>query len=118
MAQIKYNLGNVKSGNNYSTDEQVVGTWINGKPLYRKVVVIDNPSNGMTFSIDNIDEPINVSWKQVFQSQKIHFSYGDNVGTYCLISFNLASKNFEISIGNGFSGKMVAILEYTKTTNA
>ena len=37
MAQIKYNLGNVKNGDNYSTNETVIGTWIDGKPLYRKV---------------------------------------------------------------------------------
>ena len=27
---------------NYSTEEQVVGTWIDGKPLYQKTVVINN----------------------------------------------------------------------------
>lgn len=30
--------------NNYSTDEQVVGTWIDGKPLYQKTVEITTPS--------------------------------------------------------------------------
>ena len=59
VATVKYNLGSVM-GDNYSTEEQVVGTWIDGKPLYRKVVIIDNPSNKMTFSIANIDEAINV----------------------------------------------------------
>ena len=26
----------------YSTDEQVIGTWIDGKPLYRKVIEMGN----------------------------------------------------------------------------
>ena len=77
MAQIKYNLGNVKSGDNYSTNEQVIGTWINGKPLYRKVAVIDNPYHGMTFSIDNIDEPINASWTQVYSPDSVYFSFNN-----------------------------------------
>ena len=40
MGRIFYN-GSLYSGNashNYSTDEQVVGTWIDGKPLYEKTI--------------------------------------------------------------------------------
>ena len=41
MAQVKALIGNIKGkdGENfsiYSTNEQVVGKWINGKPIYRK----------------------------------------------------------------------------------
>ena len=118
MAQIKYNLGNVKSGDNYSTDEQVIGTWINGKPLYRKVVVIDNPYNQMTFSIADIDEPINAFWKQAYDSEGIFFSYGENGSSISNVYFDLTSKNFVISIRGGFGGEIVIILEYTKTTDA
>ena len=119
MAQIKYNLGNVKNGNNYSTDEQVVGTWIDGKPLYRKVVVIDNPSDGTTFSIDNIDEPINARWTQQHPSPAgIYFSFNSGAYSTSMIYFNPTSKNFVIQMGGGFAGRMVAIVEYTKTTDA
>ena len=114
MAQIKYNLGNVKNEVNYSTDEQVIGTWIDGKPLYRKVVVIDNPSEGMTFSIANIDEPINIIWKQA-RSSGLYFSYGHDGTSYSVIYFDSTSKNFVVQMGGGFNGKMVAIVEYTKT---
>lgn len=30
----------------YSTSEQVVGTWIDGKPIYRKVIETTTPSTG------------------------------------------------------------------------
>lgn len=30
----------VKEQHNYSTNEQIVGTWIDGKPLYEKTIVI------------------------------------------------------------------------------
>ena len=119
MAQIKYNLGNVKSGDNYSTDEQVIGTWINGKPLYRKVVVIDNPSNEMTIPIADIDEPINARWTQQHPSPSgIYFSFNSGAYSSSMIYFNPTSKNFVISMTDGFGGKIVVIVEYTKTTDA
>ena len=37
MAQIKYNLGNLGK-EVYSTDETAIGTWIDGKTIYRKVI--------------------------------------------------------------------------------
>ena len=116
MAQIKYNLGDL-SKEKYSTDEIKIGEWINGKPIYRKVVVIDNPSDGMTFSIDNIDELINVNWKQA-RSSGLYFSYGHDGTSYSVIYFDSTSKNFVVQMGGGFGGKIVAIVEYTKTIDA
>ena len=117
MAQIKYNLGNLGK-EVYSTNETVIGEWINGKPLYRKVVVIDNPSNGMTFSIANVDEPINVIWKQRYSTNNgIYFSYSSNGVENSIIHFDIKSKNFVITITGEFSNKMVVIIEYTKTTD-
>ena len=116
MAQIKYNLGDL-SKEKYSTDEIKIGEWINGKPIYRKVVVIDNPSDGMTFSIANIDEPINASWTQAHPTG-VFFSYNYDGSSMSIISFNSTSKNFIIQMRGGFEGKIVIIVEYTKTTDA
>ena len=51
MAQVKALIGNIKGkdGENcsiYSTNEQVVGKWINGKPIYRKTMEFSNLSSG------------------------------------------------------------------------
>ena len=32
--------GSFKENNTYSTEEQVIGTWIDGKPIYRKVIAL------------------------------------------------------------------------------
>ena len=48
---------------NYSTDEQKIGTWINGKPLYRKTIVLPNGTgttaektyNMSEFGLENIE---------------------------------------------------------------
>ena len=117
MAQIKYNLGDLGT-DKYSTDEIKIGEWINGKPIYRKVIVIDNPFSGMTFSIDNIDEPINVNWTQGYANTGVYFSYGCDGASYSLIHFDTISKKFVITLQGGFAGKIVAIVEYTKTIDA
>lgn len=36
----------VQAEENYSTDEQIIGTWIDGKPLYRKVMIFTNLTTG------------------------------------------------------------------------
>jgi hypothetical protein len=46
----------------YSTEEQVIGTWIDGKPIYRKIVTYTNTSTiGEAGSTVNIPIPHNIS---------------------------------------------------------
>lgn len=68
-----YLNGRIISGNmysdNYSADEQVIGTWIDGKPIYQKTIQVSNKTcNSTGFGIDTgltnvkkiIDEKITV----------------------------------------------------------
>lgn len=52
------------TGNNYSTEETRIGTWIDGKPLYRKVFQTTSPSASNSYVIDisnlGIDTVINI----------------------------------------------------------
>lgn len=41
-------LGNVQSGAEYTDEEQIVGKWIDGKPIYRKVVQYTTASESGT----------------------------------------------------------------------
>lgn len=43
-------LGTISSKDVYSTEEVVVGTWIDGKPIYRKVAFYSNVSLGTSYS--------------------------------------------------------------------
>ena len=58
MAQIKYNLGDLGT-EVYSTNETVIGTWIDGKPIYRKVIDFGALPNGtiksVAHNITNLD---------------------------------------------------------------
>lgn len=72
----------------YSTDEKVIGTWINGKPLYEKTIIletsvdlIDNQwTNVVQFS--NIDTLVNGTGYRKYsgQSNVFQFLFGYNNG--------------------------------------
>lgn len=52
------------SAGNWTTEEKIVGTWINGKPVYQKTVILSTPiaggwmngwKNDIAFVADNIE---------------------------------------------------------------
>lgn len=102
---------------NYSTEEQIVGTWIDEKPRYRKVSEL-NPifktgSNYYSTGIENADVIIKsmlyfkysskwyTAWDGLYNR-----TYNDNGSSY------VVSSNSDLSVE-----KMYLITEYTKTTD-
>lgn len=101
---------------NYSTDEIVVGKWIDGKPIYRKVIQ-DITSKTMV-TIDDIDEPINITWRQSYKNGNVYWNYGENGGDQSVIYYIPSTKKFNVTSSTTFDGKFLAIFEYTKTIDA
>ena len=102
-----------KNFNKYSTTEEVVGTWIDGKPIYRKVVTlsttktIDMGGISISHGISNINIPIDCK--------------GIN-NTTCAVSdlFWVNTKNSTSGIfynAEGLEGVKILVFEYTKTTD-
>ena len=109
----------------YSTTEQVIGKWIDGKPLYRKVIdfgALPNTSEkNANHNIANLD---------MFTSINA-ISYNPTLNTFFYIPLASTSSNSaniyilatpdQVRIGTGSdrSGftKTYIILEYTKTTD-
>ena len=60
------------SGESYSTEEQVIGTWIDGKPLYQKV-----------FEIENISRQAESQWAQLFNTGLSDVQLIDYIFTCC-----------------------------------
>ena len=127
MAQVKALIGNIKgpAGENfstYSTNEQVIGKWINGKPIYRKVFSLNKKiSEGQDISsgckLDNADILISLSmyaddswgnrWvSDIHSGNPIYLTPNNyiNVGAYS------GSRDFYYNIH-------MIIAEYTKTTD-
>ena len=105
-----------KNKNIYSTEEQVIGTWIDGKTLYRKVFGYIVPSSSVFTKIIELSENIEIkSFCGKFISAlnaQYPLPYGE--GQY----FNsvIVIDNEIRAAQNGFEGAGCSlILEYTKT---
>lgn len=105
----------------YSSSEQRVGTWIDGKPLYRKVIEFTTSASNVTTwtncaTISNLKRPIDIhgfleynsttsSYVPTFESssQRLQFSFTGNNVQYQSAGFG--------------SKKVFAVVLYTKTTD-
>lgn len=114
---------NVVSANSiYSTNEVRIGTWINGKPIYRKVYSI---TSNITFTpntwvgvVYNIEEPIETLVNGYFKHEPSGTSVIDG---YMGFLYNRSYNNIQALNTRSISFESVAphymIAEYTKTTD-
>lgn len=112
---------------NYSTDEQVIGKWIDGKTLFRKVIkttMAEAPSNGTYVNKDvaigtHIDFGFVEKTILISGTQHMSLPYINNAGysTKCFIEKN----GLHLVLTNGNSNfnncETYVIIKYTKKTN-
>ena len=110
----------------YSTEEKRIGTWINGKPIYRKTYVEtlssrieDNGSNTQHFihpGITNVDDV--VSMTGTIDNYQLPYIFKD-----ANTSINYYNKNNNVIVLNIYKTywtegtKIKLTIEYTKTTD-
>lgn len=106
---------NIATMTSYSTSETRVGTWIDGKPIYRIVksfaTATSKTNNSATISIStlNVDNMINI--------------YGSTSGNFMLLGDSQAitwnANNITIYFNNSsaYSVSGYITIEYTKNTN-
>lgn len=123
MAQIKYNLGDLGK-EVYSTNEIVIGTWIDGKPIYRKVIDFgalspNGSKKSMAHGISNIDKFIRVygiaNKPDTRDGRVIPYIVKSGSG-----NMELYQDKTTVTIstdGDRSAYKAYVILEYTKTTD-
>lgn len=129
----------VTDPNTYSTDEVRIGTWIDGKPLYRITITGTlNTTNGAwkdfpLFTANYIDNVVsmigmikigssnNAFWSIPF-TRVTDSSFSNR--EYAYMNYNKSTANFSIvayhpnGYANVYSGKtFFATIEYTKTTD-
>ena len=108
------------SGHTYSTTEQVVGTWIDGKPIYEKTYSITAPSvvdtstdviNVASLNVDNIPTLVG----NIKVSNNITHTGG---GSFVLF-YRKSTNTISCSISNSayLSGALTITMQYTKTTS-
>ena len=110
--------------NDYSTDEMIIGKWIDGKPIYRKVE---------TISISKSSTDVNLSSLNIkgFSSIKGYFTTGTETDSFPYLTLNstdyavsafYANGYLQIRFGSSVASTLppctvYAVIEYTKTTD-
>ena len=117
---------------NYSTTEKVVGTWIDGKPKYRKVITItEYPGTGTTnisHNIANIDEIINYDAyfynsyvNEAHEARKMPSMWYIQMDYYMATVYWISRSEMQIHLGDFWTESVFrnahVIVEYTKTTD-
>lgn len=119
--------GSSSPGVNYSTDEQVIGTWIDGKPLYQKTIV----ANNIYVAKNDTDSQFkhNVSNIETGLVSEIYYDHS-NGGTKWVDAHNVQNYSESWAVGSTsiyvVSGEYwnaqatrywMATIRYTKTTD-
>ena len=118
-----YSCNYVNSMNTYSTDEIRIGTWIDGKPIYRKVINSTKANIKSLINNLNIDTPIRFDG---LADSKYGYTWAENTKYTAELGYSneyhwsqtkprTLSWEFENYYEN--SNLVMVILEYTKTTD-
>ena len=107
---------------NYSTTEAVVGTWIDGKPLYRITVSVgtmpNNSTKNVNHGVSNIDKIVKISGVSVGASNVLPLPYLLLSNYAYSIELYVSKTQVCIKTGNDRSSHTGYVtFEYTKTTD-
>lgn len=113
--QVDTNTTAISNSSTYSTSETIVGTWINGKPIYR-ICISKSANTGINVitTIANLDiiTKCQTYLKRTGDYHNVN-SWGKDNQDYGLV---YVYKN-EIRFDSSYSGTLTATIEYTKTTD-
>ena len=125
MATIKTLIGNLKSStyDTYSTNETVVGKWIDGKPIYRKtfnnISVTSSEHSDITIATGlTIDNLINISGylvnsgRWIITLNSVDITYANMVR----VAYDKQTSSLQL-VAQNWTGTATVTIEYTKTTD-
>ena len=117
-AEPTYYMQNTFNTNSvYSTDEMIIGRWIDGKPLYRKVVQTIISDGGIVLSDANCIL-VRYEWYAPSNGIKLLKLPSPNTGNAALWQLDNGNIVFNIPSSSDMNGKLATcIIEYTKTTD-
>lgn len=102
-----------KKSNKYSTDETVVGTWVDGKPIYRKVIENTQDIHGTTWTYLNDFDASNIALMISISEIRDGDIITDSIDSYV----HDGKLGIQILGTEGGASHRLFILEYTKTTD-
>lgn len=101
---------------NYSTGEQVVGTWIDGKPLYRQAgekTVYNNTT--LLYGIANYNFKRVTGW--IIREDGFENQVGVYTGENDHATIYRSSDKNSLSFASSYTGTLIYEVYYTKTTS-
>ena len=114
----------ISGGVNRSTTEQVIGTWIDGKPLYEKTIIFTGSFSGNVtignLNISNLKKIVKVNIISHQNDGAIkgmcfaHPTSSNNFGIFINTSLDV---NVRCGDSAGTFNEFIIIVEYTKTTD-
>lgn len=110
------------SSHDYSTTEHIVGTWIDGSPVYEKTFNPTVTAADQTFAhgISNLGVVVDIYGSCTYnnQSEWVCLPYTATSYTYCIALGNVTSTTFRIQRGSGFSSlqNVFVTIRYTKSS--
>ena len=119
-------ITNLKKNVTYSTTEQVIGKWINNKPIYRKVFEINSqtlPNNKWLYIDHNLGVATYINFWGFVSSgtntQPIPRPVTDAVANWSIGSGDFTTNRVGIQFGTNYSSvdSGFIVLEYTKTND-
>lgn len=120
MITINTNLTNATT---YSTDEIRVGTWINSKPIYRKVIANEvDMTNGSEISLNSVsdmDNLVSIQSKEVKATDNFVFynNYHDSSTNKFNLFHYISHNSLYLYAGSGIHYTVTVTIEYTKTVD-
>lgn len=102
----------------YSTEEKAIGTWTNGKPVYRRCYTFvpdANKNSNIAHNISNLESVTKFVGTQTAGGVMRNVPYYNAAGQYFLIE--VSSSTFDVYNTTGFAPEVHIIMEYTKTTD-
>ena len=108
---------NTMFSDNYSTNERVVGKWIDGKPVYQRVIKKTNSTTlsantwGTIYTDDFISE--------ISQLTSVTYINTTNKGVYSALNYKAVNNNLQALYYSGLSiaSDTYFVMQYTKTTD-
>lgn len=110
------NFNELNNRDVYSTEEKVVGTWINGKPIYRIVYSINVTETSYTKNVSSLNIDTLIKINGISQGDPRTMNYYSS-STDNLRVFITGENKMYISSGETYPTKpftTIVILEYTK----
>lgn len=114
---------NIGTGNDYSTDEQIIGTWIDGKPLYQKTIdfgaLPNNTTKNIAHGITNLGKVVLISG---YSYDGTNFSClpqvnDSQINSQMLLLANSTNVSIRTTSNRSSWTETYVTLQYTKTTD-